>query len=90
MKRLCLPKLTIGMWLSCLEIEVPLLVYEFITNGTLSNHIHDKGLSTLLLWEKCLKIATKTIGALAYMHSSASMLIIHRDVKTANILLDDN
>lgn len=74
----------------CLEIEVPLLVYEFITNETLSNHIHDKGLSTLLLWEKCLKIATKTVAALAYLHSSASMPIIHRDVKTANILLDDN
>ncbi|KAG2708903.1 hypothetical protein I3760_05G214400 [Carya illinoinensis] len=74
----------------CLETDVPLLVYEFITNGTLSKHIHDKVLASSLSWEKRLKIATDTAGALAYMHFSTSIPIIHRDVKPANILLDDN
>ncbi|PRQ29740.1 putative protein kinase RLK-Pelle-WAK-LRK10L-1 family [Rosa chinensis] len=59
--------------------------------GTLFEHIHKKkGKRSSLSWELQLKIASETGGALAYLHSSTSTPIIHRDVKTMNILLDDN
>ncbi|KAG6707468.1 hypothetical protein I3842_06G033100 [Carya illinoinensis] len=74
----------------CLETKFPLLVYEFITNGTLFYYIHNKSLSSSFSWETHLKIASEIAGELAFLHSATSMPIIHRDVKTANILLDEN
>ncbi|KAJ0967580.1 hypothetical protein J5N97_024497 [Dioscorea zingiberensis] len=72
----------------CLEVEVPMLVYEFISNGTLFQYIHERSSNTPIPLEVRLKIAAETADALAYLHSSASPPIIHGDVKSANILLD--
>ncbi|KAH6793354.1 hypothetical protein C2S52_003831 [Perilla frutescens var. hirtella] len=71
---------------SCHSREL-LLAYEFIPNGTLDDHLHGQRTELgALSWSNRLSIAIETSSALAYLHSSD---VIHRDVKSSNILIDN-
>ncbi|XP_057799658.1 wall-associated receptor kinase-like 1 [Salvia miltiorrhiza] len=73
----------------CLATESPQLVYEFLPNGTLFDFIHEPKIEFPPTWSMRMKIATDVAGALAYIHSSSSIPIYHRDIKSDNILLDE-
>ncbi|VAI41751.1 unnamed protein product [Triticum turgidum subsp. durum] len=74
----------------CLEVEVPMLVYECIPNGTLFELMHGKNRRFPVSLDTRLRIAQESAEALAYLHSSASPPIVHGDVKSPNILLGAN
>ncbi|KAJ1257914.1 hypothetical protein BS78_10G033000, partial [Paspalum vaginatum] len=74
----------------CLEVEVPILVYEYIPNGTLFQLIHGNYGRTPISLEARLKIAQESAEALSYLHLSTNSPIVHGDVKSLNILLDEN
>lgn len=70
----------------CLETEIPLLVYEYIPNGTLFKLIQQNELT----WEQRFKIAAEAALALNHMHSSTQPPIFHGNIKLANILMGRN
>ncbi|CAA0833729.1 Probable LRR receptor-like serine/threonine-protein kinase [Striga hermonthica] len=74
----------------CEEMQQRMLVYEYMHNGTLHDHIHDPDNQKQLDWLARLRIAEDAAKGLEYLHTGCNPSIIHRDVKTSNILLDIN
>lgn len=73
----------------CCEKNELVLVYEYMPNGSLDRILHLRTHATkLLTWERRLNIILGVASALVYLHEDCERQIIHRDVKTCNIMLD--
>ncbi|KAG1341896.1 putative receptor-like serine/threonine-protein kinase [Cocos nucifera] len=73
----------------CAEGAKRMLVYEYINNGNLEHWLHgDVGPISPLTWDIRMKIAIGTAKGIAYLHEGLEPKVVHRDIKSSNILLD--
>ncbi|KAG6708767.1 hypothetical protein I3842_06G098600 [Carya illinoinensis] len=73
----------------CISENRRLLVYDYVPNNTLYFHLHGEG-RPALDWATRVKVAAGAARGIAYLHEDCHPRIIHRDIKSSNILLDNN
>ncbi|XP_038971871.1 probable receptor-like protein kinase At1g49730 isoform X2 [Phoenix dactylifera] len=73
----------------CVERNESFLVYEYMENGSLKDHLHSPGRNPLS-WKTRVQIAIDVANALEYLHFYCDPPLCHRDIKSSNILLDEN
>ncbi|WOL11758.1 hypothetical protein Cni_G20522 [Canna indica] len=73
----------------CVSGNERLLVYDYVPNRTLYYHLHGKG-RPIMEWTIRVQVASGTARGIAYLHEDCHPQIIHRDIKSSNILLDYN
>ncbi|XP_058210823.1 probable receptor-like protein kinase At5g18500 [Rhododendron vialii] len=75
----------------CIEGTHRMLVYEYVNNGNLEQWLHGAMRQYgYLTWEARMKVLLGTAKALAYLHEAIEPKVVHRDIKSSNILIDDN
>ncbi|XP_010443736.1 PREDICTED: receptor-like protein kinase At5g59670 [Camelina sativa] len=74
----------------CYEGDQLALIYEFLPNGDLKHHLSGKGGRSIINWSTRLLIALDASLGLEYLHVGCKPPMVHRDIKTANLLLDEN
>ncbi|KAL8541738.1 hypothetical protein ACS0TY_002845 [Phlomoides rotata] len=72
----------------CHEKRELLLVYEFLPSGSLDSHLFKQHFS--LTWETRYKVAQGLASALLYLHEEWEQCVLHRDIKSSNVMLDSN
>jgi serine/threonine protein kinase len=74
----------------CVEGTQRMLVYEYVNNGNLESWLHGElSQYSSLTWLARMKILLGTAKALAYLHEAIEPKVVHRDIKSSNILIDD-
>ncbi|KAK8478054.1 hypothetical protein V6N11_074067 [Hibiscus sabdariffa] len=73
----------------CISDNRRLLVYDYVPNNNLYFHLHGERMP-VLDWAKRVKIAAGAARGIAYLHEDCNPRIVHRDIKSSNILLDNN
>ncbi|KAL5824051.1 hypothetical protein ACOSQ4_021951 [Xanthoceras sorbifolium] len=74
----------------CIHGDTKFLVYEMMQNGSLENQLHGPTHGSDLTWHLRLKIAVNVARGLEYLHEHCNPPIVHRDLKSSNILLDSS